>query len=314
MSKNQFSQLLSIAVEYPAIAVQTHDYPDPDAAAAAFSLAELLKQHDIEARATWYGMARSRSLANLAQETSIKLYPEPPKPPEALIFVDCAPRNGNVSMGDATLIGVIDHHVPAYEVIAPFVDLRTDAGSSCSIIAQYWKQAALSPPKEFATAMLAGVQSDTDFLSRGVGPLEIEAFAFLAPLADIAAATRMLKTNMDHSELVAITYALASANVYGDRILAQVMRNCSQEALSIAADLALRAREIKISVVYCEDGEQYRLSVRSRNPDMPAFYLIRELTQGIGMGGGHARSAGGIIYAKDFPGEASLLARLSAIR
>ncbi len=314
MSQNEFARLLSITGRYPAIAVQAHDFPDPDAAAAAFGLAELLRQHGRSARATWHGMARSRSLANLALETSIKLYPEPPKAPEALIFVDCAPENGNVSMGDASIIAVIDHHVPAHEVIAPFVDIRMEAGSSCSIIAQYWKQSALSPPKGFATAMLAGLQSDTDFLSLGVGSLEVEAFAFLAPLADISAATRMLKTNMEHSELVAITRALAVADVYGDRILAQVDMNCSQEALSIAADLALRAREVKISVVYCEDGEHYRLSVRSRDPDMPAFILIRELTRGIGSGGGHARSAGGIIAKKDFPGDASLLTRLSAIR
>jgi nanoRNase/pAp phosphatase (c-di-AMP/oligoRNAs hydrolase) len=292
--------------------VQAHDFPDPDAAGAAYGLAGLLLAHGIQARATWQGMARSGSLANLALETGIDLHPLPPLPDEALVVVDGAPENGNVSVSGARLIAVIDHHEPAHEVVAPYVDIRPVAGACCSIISRYWKETGLEPHGGMATAMLAGLQSDTDFMSRGVSPIDIEAFSLLAPRADLGAAARMLKTNMNRAELVSIARALADASMTGERLLARAS-TCSQEALSIAADLALRAREVLIAVAYCEDGNSYRLSVRSRDARRPAFEIIRNLTKDIGSGGGHARSAGGIIYGASFPGDEELLKRLSLI-
>lgn len=294
----------------PVIA-QAHDFPDVDAFGAAWALASLLAARGYDAAPAFRGGLRSRSLANMARELGapVATPPDEASGGRSIVAVDCIPENGNVELFPGRLAAAIDHHVPAAAPAAPFADLRIDSGSCCSIIVDYWREAALEPERRVATALLAGLQADTDFLSRGAGPLDVEAFHWLSSRADRDQAARLVKTALAPGELRLIATALQSATLADSALYAVVGRARDIEAPALLADFALRAEDVSVALVASVDDEGVRISIRSRDPLVPAFDAARALVAGIGSGGGHGRSAGGRIALSDFPGEEALGAR-----
>ncbi|MCX7023223.1 MAG: DHH family phosphoesterase [Spirochaetes bacterium] len=313
MEDPAFGRLVALLPRDRPVAVQTHDRPDIDAFAAAYSLSRLLQLDGFDAKWTWRGPIRSRSLANLIQYLQVPDIPWPGTPEASLVIVDGIPENGNVSLVPGKLVAAIDHHESSASSLAEFTDIRPTVGACCSIIAEYWKQAGRIPGKAIATALMAGIQSDTDFLSREAHDLDLESFASLSPLADRDAATGIVKIAIDSDDLSLISSALAWSVVEHDRFFAALPEPCRQEVPSVLADFALRASDVRIAIVAVVDEEGCRISVRSRDPALPAAAIVRATLEGIGSGGGHFRGAGGFIPAATFPGERRLMARFFAV-
>jgi len=300
----RFSRLAGLLDPSARVAVQAHDYPDIDAVASAWAIAELLRRRGRKASVAHRGPIRSRSLARLVAELGIAIPDEDADPAgEArdIVVVDGSPENGNVTLFSGRLVGVVDHHFQAGKPDAPFLDLRPEAASCSSIAYGYWVEEGKTPPRGIATALLAGIQSDTDFLSRRSSPEDFRAYAALMVLGDCELASRIVRSTFDLRELGLIAGALSRARVEGGLLYAQAEGPCGQEALAVVADFALRAEELRAAVVAGRDETGLHVSVRSKSPRLSAFALVRRALEGIGSGGGHSHSAGGIVPAADIP-------------
>ncbi|HRY54127.1 MAG TPA: DHH family phosphoesterase, partial [Spirochaetia bacterium] len=232
------------------VLVQTHDYPDIDAVASAWALSGLLARRGYSASAAYRGEIRSRSLARLVEVLGIEIAGSSPAGDRAqLLVVDGAPANGNVSLFAGELVGIVDHHRIFGEARAPFADLRPELASCSSMIYGYWKEAGAEPPRELATALIAGIQSDTDFLSRRSSPEDFRAYTELFRLGDWELASRIVRTVFDLRELGLIARALSGAVAEEGLLYAEVEGPCGQEALAVLADFALRAEELRATVV-----------------------------------------------------------------
>ena len=292
------------------VAVQTHDYPDIDAVASAWGLACLLRGRGIAVSCVYRGELRSRSLNCLVAELGISLSPAKGISPDSqVIVVDGSPGNGNVTLSGGELVAVIDHHRKGGDVSAPFLDLRPELASCSTMIRGYWEDAGAEPPRGVATALLAGIQSDTDFLSRRCSDEDFAAYAALYRAGDWELASRVVRTVLDLRELGLIVSAIGNAVVRDGLLFAFICGSCGQEALAVLAEFALRAQEISAAVVAEEDGGDVHVSVRSKSAAISAFDLVRAALKGIGNGGGHAHAAGGIIPAATDPGESALRER-----
>lgn len=292
------------------VAVQTHDFPDIDAVASAWGLAGLLRRRGFLATCRYRGDLRSRSLKRLIEALDIGLLPAVDG--EAglqVIVVDGSPGNGNVTLASDELAAVIDHHRKAGEVAAPFLDLRPELAACSTMIRGYWDEAGLEPPREIATALLAGIQSDTDFLSRRCSDEDFAAYAVLYRAGDWELASRIVRTVLDLRELGLIVSAIEGAIVRDGLLFAFMRGSCGQEALAVLAEFALRAEELTAAIVVQEDAGGVRASVRSKSASVSAFDLVRAALAGIGSGGGHSHSAGGFVPAASDPGEAALRER-----
>jgi nanoRNase/pAp phosphatase (c-di-AMP/oligoRNAs hydrolase) len=314
------------------LAVQTHDFPDLDAVASAWGLACLLRLDGVEASCVYRGRIRSRSLASLVSELGLSIANEaPPSTPDAplqLIVVDGSPSNGNVSLFDGELVAVIDHHCSQALPHAACLDIRPELAACSTIVQGYWSDAGKAIPRDVATALIAGIQSDTDFLSRRASPRDFAAYTELFGAGEFDRASRIVRTAFDLRELDLVVEALDAAVVREGMLWAFLRGGCGQEVLAVLAEFVLRAEELRAAVV-AERGEHFgaagaangtsagpeqgiHISVRSKDPSLSAFDLVRRALAGCGTGGGHAHSAGGFVLDAAFPGESLLRDRFFA--
>jgi nanoRNase/pAp phosphatase (c-di-AMP/oligoRNAs hydrolase) len=309
------------------LVIQTHDFPDIDAMASAWGLASLLCLRGYRAACAYRGRIRSRSLARLVSELGVSASMTPPTGKDGgrlqIIVVDGSPTNGNVTLFEGDLVAVLDHHCTQGEPRAGYLDIRPDLAACSTIVEGYWEEAGESIPHDVATALVAGIQSDTDFLSRRVSAPDFAAYSALFSAGDFEKASRIVRTVFDLADLDLAVKAL-SASVTREGILwAWLPGPCSQEVLAVLAEFVLRTEDLKAAVV-AERGEKLsvaapgedgvekapetgvHISVRSKDPALSAFGLVRKALDGIGQGGGHAHSAGGFVPDTSFPGEAAL--------
>ncbi len=292
--------------------VLTHDYPDIDAAASAWALAALLRREGREASCSCRGELRSRSLRRLVEELGIEIGGEGSGAGGQLVVVDGSPANGNVTLPEGELVAVIDHHRPAGETRAPFLDLRPAVASCSAMIRGYWDESGESMPRDMATALLAGIQSDTDFLSARVSEDDLEAYAALYREADWELARDVVRGALDSRELRLTSAAMASAESRHGVLFAFSEEECGQEALAVAAEYALRAVDVDAAAAAAPAGKGLRISARSRSPELSAFDWIRGALAGIGSGGGHHHAAGGFVDAASDPGPRAVMERFFA--
>ena len=107
----------------------------------------------------------------------------------------------------------------------------------------YWRRQA-GAPGDIATALLAGIQSDTDFLSRSCSDEDFAAYAALYRAGDWELASRIVRTALDLRELGLIVAALGTSVVRDGLLFAYIRGPCGQEALAVLAEFALRAEEL----------------------------------------------------------------------
>ncbi|MGO8694906.1 MAG: DHH family phosphoesterase [Rectinemataceae bacterium] len=309
-----FVSLLRLIEPKRPLLVQTHDYPDIDAVASAWALSELLERQGIHSVCVHRGEIRNRSLSRLVAELKIMIFSAPPTGERAhIIVVDGSPANGNVELFEGDLLGVIDHHQMVAKPDAPFVDIRPEVAACATIIRSYWSEMHLMPPRHTATALLAGVQSDTDFLSSRASHLDFDAYISLLQSGDWSMASRIVKSVLSIEELDHIQRAIRDAEVRNRLFYAIVPGHCAQEVLAVLADFTLRVEEIDIVVVVGTNDGGAHFSVRSKNPAVSAFELVRKALNGIGSGGGHPHSAGGTVPLSSNPGSQALKERFFSV-
>lgn len=304
--------LLGVLDRSRPVLVQAHDFPDHDAIASAYALGKLLARAGFDCALTAGGQIQSISLTAMIRELDIPLEPFGSACADAkrqTILVDGSSAGGTIKTVAGALTGVIDHHPARRKIACPFIDVRTDAGSCSAIIWSYWAEAGEVPDRAAATALLAGIQLDTDFLSRGVSPLDLKAHYELFYLGSHELAREVVRTSLSVDQLADIGRAFSSFLRDGNVLVTEVSGDYSSELLSVLADFLLRLREVSFVIVIEVKGDEYLLSARSRDREIDAGFIVRRMLAGIGTGGGHAHMAGGVIRPGDYPGAGALLER-----
>lgn len=294
------------------LVIQAHDFPDHDAVASAFALGFLLKRRGFESELCYGGTIQSESLTE-----AIKLLQIPIDSSRnagldddvQLILVDGFAGNRNMSGLPGTVVGLIDHHTPPEEPDCPYFDIRPDYGSCSTIIFEYYKSADAPLKKNIATMLLMGLMMDTAFMTRGVAPVDLEAFSTLFFQGDWETGSRLLKNSLSLTDLGLFREAINACEVADDFAFVPLQQECSAEAMALIADFFLGLREIHFVVVVEPDRDEYRLSVRSEDGIRPSDVIIRRALNGIGAGGGHVHMGGGSIPRDLFPGEQGLRKR-----
>jgi len=325
-AKGEFGRLLALLDPAQPVRVQTHDYPDLDALASAWGLASLLETRGLRARACYRGPIRSRSLSRLIAELDIGFDENPASGEDSqILVVDGSPANGNVSLVRGRLVGVIDHHRHDSEPPAPFIDIRPDLASCSTLILGYWTSEGRRLSRNLATALLAGLQSDTDFLSRRASLEDFAAYSELFAMGDFERASRIVRCVLDLRELDLVTAALAKAVVRDGTFFAWMPGSCGQEVLGVLADFVLRTEELRLVVIAELDGPEenpegrwnsvagVHLSARSKDPALSAFAVMKGALESLGSGGGHSHAAGGFVPFAAFPGPEALRERFLAL-
>jgi len=267
--------------------------PDPDAIAAAAALRELANQrHEIACSIGHSGgIWRAENLALLRylslntrplSELDIDRF-------DRLAMVDAQPGAGNVSFDASVRLDVvIDHHPIRRETrSARFTDIRSRYGATSTILYEYLKSARIEISTPVATAMIYGIRSDTQDLGRESTKADVEAFLGLYPLANARAIGRIVQAPLPRSYFSKLRSALDDARVYGNRIVSFLGQLESPEMIAEAADLLLRAEEVRWTMTLGVVDGWLHVSLRTIDRDRHAGRIARNLAGRRGFGGGH---------------------------
>ncbi len=291
-------RLLPLIQDEDHIFIQTHNFPDPDAVASAFGLQQLLSHYQINSHLVYEGDIQRRSLATLITHLGIDIQPSRHyaiQPEHKIILVDGCKGNKNVTGLIGNEVGVIDHHENCDPEDVPFCDLRPDYGSCSSIIYSYYLETDLSISSPVATAMLVGINIDTDRLTRHVSPADLIAHAGLFPIADQEQVGSLLRNQIEMGDLDHFRYLMDHLRLQDAFGFCYFPDGCDQNLMGMLSDFVLAIQEISFVALCARNGDRIQFSLRSEVEGWNTAAVIHQVLQGLGHGGGHIDRAGGVI-------------------
>lgn len=282
------------------ILIQTHNFPDPDAIATAFSLQYFLKQYSIESKIVYGGKIDNNNTKRMLEMFEIDIinstdfiqYDEYPY----VVTVDGQKNNSNFMDIPGEEIACIDHHDWRTDYEYDFVDHK-EYGACSTIITEYFIETGIRLPKNIATALLYGLKMDTFSFSRGVTSEDIKAFGFLHPISDIQQIRILENSAVELADLRAYGVAFQNMVVYDKIGFSHINFDCPDSLIAMVSDFILSLSAVEIAVIYADRRGGYKFSVRSEIEGLNAGNLISDALEGYGNGGGHPTMAGGIIFA-----------------
>lgn len=279
------------------LAVLAHDSPDPDAIASAIALVSLAESVGVEAVACYFGdinHQENRALVNLL-DLDLRALDDPAEIDAfgGIALVDHARAGVNDQLPEDTPIDiVIDHHPPRGPVDGTFVDLRSSAGATSTLLTEYFELLGVELPPDVATALLYGIRIDTDDFTREVSVSDFSAAVTLVSSADVSVLERVESPSVSSETFQTIATAVDNRAVHESVLVSGVGYIGDRDAIAQAADHLLDMEGITTTLVFgIDDGTVY-LSGRARGTRIDLGETLRRAFDRIGSAGGHADMAG----------------------
>ncbi|MAE64799.1 MAG: recombinase RecJ [Phycisphaeraceae bacterium] len=292
-------QALAAAVEQcERILVYSHLNPDPDTAGAALALKEVLTSYGKKVTICYRGIigrAENRMLMRLLGGDIIHATKIDQSGYDGIFLVDCQPDYGFLpETGSLPIVGVIDHHPlsPSSGGI-PYVDVRPEYGSTCTMLVEYLQRESLEPPRDVATALFYGLKTDTQDLSRRTDEPDIAAYDWLLPRIDRQVLARIENPPLPREYFECFASAVGHAKTYRNAVITEIGRMPYSDMVAEVADRLIRLDEMEWSVCFGMHGQRIYLSVRTVHLTRDAGELVKAVLRDEGVGGGHDTMAAG---------------------
>ncbi len=313
---NHLRTLQDIVKRKRKILIMVHDNPDPDALASAIGFKYLLqnmwKVSSIISYGGIIGRAENRAMIKLLNIDIVPFHKVHLKDFSIIALIDTQPGSGNNSLPPACRPDiVIDHHIPVYEKsrLAGYADIRTDYGSTSTIITEYLDSAGiLGNNKKIATALLYGIKSDTRDLGRETGDRDMAAYLKLYPLVLFKVLSRIEHPKLSKCYFRSMSKAINRTMIYKDALVADLGKIENADYLAEMADFLIRLDDVKWALCMGEYENNLYFSLRTTIRQANAGLLARKLARRSGSGGGHSMVAGGrISKVENYQEQACLL-------
>jgi len=310
----KLDQLVDVLKDAPdEVFIQPHNVPDPDAIASSLGLYYILDLRGIKKLGIVYDdeieKANSLRMVELFDVPIIRAKDAHTLGPEDLaVLVDVQKsKGGNSHYTDLPTdeVAVIDHHEYNGNFGYKFEDVRPEVGSCSAIIAEYYFENNIVPPKKVATALLYGIYMDTNDLTRGSSSLDIDMFYRLYPLSDIDLIVELRGNEISKGDLDLYAEAFRTVELY-DELGFLRLESANDSLLGAAGDIVVSISGVNITIAYAARDNGIKLSTRSITSRIKANDLVRYIVDGIGAGGGHDHMAGGFIPREKIAGSRSM--------
>ena len=214
--------------------------PDPDAIGAALGLATLWKRAGGQPTIRYTGEVRryqNKLLLNWLKQPIEQVTPDELSGTDLLAIVDCQPSFWKEDRPRPQVI--IDHHPRHPDSDGEYVDIRPTYGSTSTILTEYLTVSDTTIDRKLATALLYGLQSDTDDLQRNAGPADIHAYDLLLAKADRNFLARLHKSQVPLDLLDYVAWGITHRVHYDDVFIVHFGAVPTPDVLVQTADLLL---------------------------------------------------------------------------
>ena len=255
-------------------------YPDPDNIASGLAHQFLAGEFEIETTLLCFHEVSHQENRALVKrlEINLVLYDETfdLEPYGLYAFVDTQKTDTPISdrLEGKTFVSFVDHHKRLGDVLAEFVDIREDVGSTCAIYAEYLRTQyphGLDPGEtahvRLATALMHGIRSDTMALLEATR-LEFEAAAYLWPCVDQALLKKIADQSLAPVVMDMIQKALENKQVFDSLLLTDVgfVRSEHRDGIPQVTEFLLRREGTDTVLVFgIVDGKTVDGSLRTRS-------------------------------------------------
>ena len=298
----KLNQLVKLAKGRKTLIAQTHDYPDPDTIASAWTLVWLLNQlAGIEGQIGYGGIigrAENRAMIKLLGIRIRKTTPGDFKKNDLIGLLDTQPECGNHSLPEGMIPDiVVDHHFMRErktQDVPRFEDIGGDFGSTSTKMTQLVRASGLTPPSEIATALFYGVKSDTANLARLSNPADVEAYLWLFPFVDTKLIADIENPQVPLDYFRVFNKAIERGKIYGNAIVADLGSVYTPDLCAELADRLLQVEGIRhaIATGWYEDSLFISLRTRSRKQNAGKILNTIVSSRNYGSAGGHGPMAG----------------------
>lgn len=294
------------------ITIQCHDNPDADALASGFGLYSYFTFKGIDTRLIYSGKNKIQK-ANICMMVDklnipVEYVPRNPENPYKveglLVTVDGQYGAGNVTKILSDEVAIIDHHKEEIKDVK-LSRIESQLGSCSTLVWNMLKEMDYQDiDKKLSTALYYGLYMDTNMFAEIFNPEDMDMRDSLE--FDKNLITRFRNSNLSLQELEIAGIAMIRTIYNNDYRFAMIhAQKCDPNIMGIISDFLLQVDEVDTCVVFNEEYDGYKFSVRSCVEEVNANELAAYLAQGIGSGGGHSEKAGGFIsmklYEENYP-------------
>jgi nanoRNase/pAp phosphatase (c-di-AMP/oligoRNAs hydrolase) len=299
-TEEKVARLVQLAAGRQQALILTHDNPDPDSLASAVALGYLLERRaGLPSRITYGGIvgrAENRAMMRVLHLPVTPLSRIDFDEYDLFALVDTQPSVGNHSLPEARHPPdvVIDHHPPrpACER-APYCDVGSHYGATCSILVEYLRAARLEPDPQTATALLYGIKSDTRDLGRQTYAIDVDGYLYLFPRADLGALALIEHPALPARYFRLYELAYKRARVHQSVVEVDLGEVYSPDLVAEIAERLVALEGMKWSLALGSFEGQLIVSMRTNDRRMNAGRLIRSICEEFGgSSGGHGAMAG----------------------
>jgi nanoRNase/pAp phosphatase (c-di-AMP/oligoRNAs hydrolase) len=292
--------LRAFAHTHAVVPILIHPDPDPDAISSALAVRALLKRDDISAPIISAGPITRPENRRMAGLLDVKINDIEWNEVEAfdrVIVVDMQPAGIDRAR---TAFAVIDHHPAECDYCPEFIDVRPEYGAVASMMTEYLRASSDEIDARLATALLYGIRTDTDSLSRHVTPADVDAYAFLQARADQELLRRIERPAMPVSAARAFGTAVRDMVIDDAQVFAFANQLDAKDkhVLADIADFCMRIENVTRAVVAGIVEDQLIITLRDSGGGDGVGTIARELGEmggENGAGGGHATMARAVL-------------------
>ena len=288
--------------------ILTHDYPDPDALAAAMALGYLAQQYfDITTSIVYGGVigrSENKAMVRILQISLHKIRPEYFKKYRNVALVDTQPSFKNNPFPEkrkATI--VIDQHASTVKPSSDLAIIDTECGATCVIVAKALLLQGNPIPARVATALVYGILSDTLGLYRAHRADVIQTYLSIISHCDLRMLAQIQNPTRSRRFFVTLQRALNQAIVHRRLLVSHLGFVENPDLVSQMAEFLLTYENVQWS--FCTGRYRGRLyvSLRTSVANVQAGEVLRAIFDNPKNAGGHSAIAGGSIRISDKPSE-----------
>lgn len=312
-------RLLATLAPFSGVVLVSHVNPDPDALASMLGLETLLahRQPGKPVTLTVDGMiarAENQAMVDLLQIPLVPIARAPIEAGTAVVMVDSQPHTGRRA-SEATMPHVVlDHHETGGVLDGVlYRDIRPHLGATSTMVTGYLLEQDVAVSRRLATALLYGVESETEGYPREAGPPDDGALVWLFPRADKDLLARIRNPKLPQSYFATYQHALSNAFLYRDVVISWCGAVPQPDIVAELADFFIRFDQVNWALSIGLFDGLLKLSVRAGQIGGHSGELLRSVVDGLGTAGGHDKRAGGAIPVSD-RGPEAIEALLRTIR
>jgi len=293
-------RLLKVLDAYDAIAVISHDNPDPDAIAAGWAVSMMVRKKLEKPVRVLAGGAVVRAenlrMVELLNPPIELLEQWEPEGRVAVVLVDCDPTADNHLLSKAGIkpAVVIDHHEAGRKRFrVSYRDVRPRVAALSSIMADYIREQNLEPGADLATALMYAIRTETKGWDAVYSRTDRRAISWLTGFYNPDRLSEIENAPLARRYFGDLLLALENTFIYEDAALCFLPRAQGPEIVGEVADLLVRCKDVERILCAVLLDKDLLISVRTTRSGGDAVALLQRTLKKLGHCGGHRHRAGG---------------------